>query len=149
MKKICPSHQWPRNFRRNAYNERHRIRHRIDRWRRLGRRDNSRVMGYFKWRGGFFYRVWHLNAKYYSNSTITVRSFRVCPYLSYLFLHSLSLSLSPLLLCLSSMWCRPWSVPWDKRLHFLIFKCAQTSYPANSLPPVRYTEVLLPRFPRG
>lgn len=24
-------------------------------------------MGYFKWRGGFFYRVWHLNAKYYSN----------------------------------------------------------------------------------
>lgn len=37
-------------------------------------------MGYFKWRGGFFYRVWHLNAKYYSNSTTTGRSFRGCPY---------------------------------------------------------------------
>jgi len=30
--------------------------------------------------------------------------------------------------------------PWDKRLHFLIFKCVQTSYPAN--PPTRSTEVL-------
>lgn len=35
--------------------------------------------------------------------------------------------------------------PWDKRLHFLIFKCAQTSYPANSLLPMRFTS----RFPRG
>lgn len=52
-------------------------------------------MGYFKWRGGFFYRVWHLNAKYYSNSTTTVRSFRVCPYPSYLILYlSVSLFLS-------------------------------------------------------
>lgn len=39
-------------------------------------------MGYFKWRGGFFYRVWHLNAKYYSNSTTTVRSFRECVWVS-------------------------------------------------------------------
>jgi len=46
-------------------------------------------MGYFKWQGGFFYRVWHLNAKYYSNSTTTVQSVS----LSILPLSALSLSL--------------------------------------------------------
>lgn len=62
-------------------------------------------MGYFKWRSGFFYRVWHLNAKYYSNGTTVVRSFRVSLFDLPLSL-SLSLSLPSRYSCLSSMWHR-------------------------------------------
>lgn len=95
-------------------------------------------MGYFKWRGGFFYRVWHLNAKYYSNGREAHhRSFRFRGSLSRARLFTLSLSLS--LVCAATSLHRGGACPWDKRLHFLIFKCAQTSYPAN--PPTRSSEV--------
>lgn len=62
-------------------------------------------MGYFKWRGGFFYRLWHLNAKYYSNGTTVVRSRSECLYIRPT-PFSLFLSFPSRYSCLPSMWHR-------------------------------------------
>lgn len=101
--------------------------------------------------GRFFYRCLHLNAKYYSNRApgFTTPSVPYCsfslvpipsPLIPFVFLHPSSPPFDSIsFIRRSSLPSRSRTQqqlrrPWDKRLHFLIFKCAQTSYPAIVCP---------------